>query len=74
MAYRGNIGVRLGRLEGAASGSRLFVVEEPADHDYDVDEFLRGHGHVVGPRDLVVCLRKWSGLTEPRLISATNCK
>jgi hypothetical protein len=72
MMSRSNIENRLGRLERESSGARQFVVSVPADHDCDVEAFLRECGHAPGPRDLVVRIIRFGDRSGPRLVSAAE--
>jgi hypothetical protein len=76
-SHRGNIGIRLGRLERAAVGDgRVLAVEISEDSDISASDVLREAGYEFGPRDLVVHLRRFreQGPCVPRIVSVTACK
>jgi hypothetical protein len=59
-SYRGNIGVRLGRLEERSSGGGKVLVATMAFSDpRDVEEVLREQGVVPGPRDILVRVNRF---------------
>jgi hypothetical protein len=72
MISRSKIESRLGRLERESSADRQFVVSAPADHDCDVEAFLRECGHAPGPHDLVVRIIRFGDHSGPRLVSAAE--
>jgi hypothetical protein len=66
---------RLGRLEQVSGAARLFVVSAPDDYDFDVEGFLREHGHAPALRDRVVrVLRFGNSAGAPKLISSGPAK
>jgi hypothetical protein len=78
MAYRSqNIKGRLARLEREAVGEgRVLAVEISEDSDISASDVLREAGYEIGPRDLVVHLRRFreQGPCVPRIVSVTTCK
>ena len=78
MVYRSqNIKGRLARLEREAVGNgRVLAVEISEDSDISASDVLREAGYEIGPRDLVVHLRRFreQGPCVPRIVSVTTCK
>jgi hypothetical protein len=78
MTNRGNIGGRLARLEREAVGNGRVLAVEISDYDSDISasDVLREAGYEIGPRDLVVHLRRFreQGPCVPRVVSVTACK